>query len=164
MAKPTLKSKILIYSVIVIAVAILLIMIFSGLKMQTEKNKGPCFNLSADEENLCWALENSTLAFCDNIIASAKRYQCYGAVAEKTNNPNICSQITSREMSYTCFNQMAMLRKDSGICASNIDDPYWKAQCYIYVALKYKDDSICAEMDNQYYRNQCFNSVTAAKG
>lgn len=171
------KKSYLAYKIIIGAVVIALIILiwlayrneesYKSYIPKIEKellNKGPCSNLSYDEENLCWALENKTTAFCDRIDATTKKYYCYGSVAEKLNDPGICEEINTRETRFTCYNQLAMLKKDTGICDSKVADPYWKAQCYTYVAIKYTDEGICEGLTNNYYRSQCVNSVSAAKG
>lgn len=117
----------------------------------------------ADDQNLCWALKNSSEVFCNKIVGVDKQNECFKRVAEKTLKVSVCDNLKMDSLKYDCYSNVAVVGEDYTLCAKiGTGAIFYMNNCYKLVAVKLKDRTICNNIPSSFYKNQCEDSVLSS--
>ena len=96
---------------------------------QSNKNK-TLADMNVDCNSLCDAaqwMESNDLSSCQKSEGILKD-TCFSEIAQETNDPTICKNITDKTFLYSCYTAIAEKNNDDTLC-NNIDDTMRKWIC-----------------------------------
>lgn len=116
--------------------------------IQNVEQKGYCYLRAAKfmgDRELCrkasalstdclqdWAIDNCNLQLCQEMTAekSVSYDQCLASIARKTNNQQLCTQISSDSMKRECYTYFANLTNDLNLCL-NLSRGLFRDSCFL---------------------------------
>lgn len=91
------------------------------------------------------------------------RFNCYVQLADRTNDKTLCEKLPEPDVLGSigdkeyCYVKFAYLKKDVGICDTDVKSDQYKYMCYRDLAVEKNDSKICEKIDNESRRKQCYD-------
>jgi hypothetical protein len=128
------------------------------------KSVGDCERLWPGDPDTCYrdlAIKLDDLSLCDKLTSELyPKSECYSQVytslAYKLKDVNMCYKITEIGFKGDCYIGVAKRTKNSSICE------LYKATvdyCYEEVALELNDSNLCDKIENKGYKVQCYTNL-----
>ncbi len=106
-----------------------------------------------DNCNLQIALKGNDFNLCPPISNNEQEDECYKEIALDTNNPDLC-KFLEPEDTQRCYSIIALDTLNTTICA-NVESPVQKDVCYLKIAGKAQNKSICKEISFHQIESDC---------
>ena len=148
----------------VIAISLLFLI---GCAVTYESRLNDCLKKpTLNQKNECYlgvVLESKNAALCDN--APDSRDDCIRYLAQSLKESTYCNYINDNSTKNRCYSALAIVTNDTAPCrAITADNNYDKEYCFTSVAELKKDVSICEEITNDWYKSNCYMYIAAKTG
>ncbi|MEM3781516.1 MAG: hypothetical protein QXT43_00945 [Candidatus Micrarchaeaceae archaeon] len=156
------KRMIIVYSaaIAILAVAAVAIQLIVGSYTPIQR----CESIAAVPsrysclQNLAFNTKNQSIC---GALPSNYSSSCYSEIAENTTNASVCGKISSASSKYACMSYIALLNGNSTLCGEE-QKPY-EGSCYLAIAVKYANASMCSYSANQTEASACVSEVMAKR-
>ena len=134
-----------------------------------DKYKNPClikYQKKLDREYLFShsSFKNKNVSICYNVKNNDIKEDCIRAVADNTEDPNLCDEITNLGVKYPCYRDIITKTLEEGRKVCNRIDPNYgvdtdppgpKVRCLTWLARRWGDVSVCNEILNTDHKKIC---------
>ncbi len=123
-----------------------------------------CADFSGNKKDSCLsekALKEQKATVCNEINDSISRNSCYSKVANAKGEWQVCERIDNSTRQNECMAGIAKQKKDASICehATIYNADYLLSDCIIDTAKETCDYATCINMQEEYHKNLCNNTI-----
>ncbi len=100
-------------------------------------------------------------AACDKIFSHQKKDECFQEMVLSTRNFALCENIVKKAAKNDCYYYASLdgLIEDANVCAGNITGLEQRDICFNEVALLTKNSSVCSRIVSSNVRDECLYNV-----